>query len=62
MNWMSILFIILAALVAWFGLKMIRNNPNFFSKENMENSFRTVGILTLLLIIFIGLLVLLLRG
>lgn len=61
MNWMSLLYIIGAALLVWFAFRTIRNNPAMFSKENISKSFFTMGALTLILIAFIALLVFLLR-
>ncbi len=60
-TWQTILYIIGAALIIWFGIRTIRNNPTMFNKESMGKSFFTIGILTLLLIGFIALLVFLLK-
>ncbi|MCX7120321.1 MAG: hypothetical protein NTZ67_00865 [Gammaproteobacteria bacterium] len=60
-TWMQLLYLACAALLIWFGVKFIRNNPGQFSKENMGKSFYTVGILTLGLIAFVALLVYLLK-
>ena len=60
-TWMTLLYMIGAALVAWFAYRTIRNHPDMFSKENMSKSFFTMGILTLLLIGFIAILVFLLK-
>lgn len=59
--WMQILFILAAGGLIWLGVIFIRNNPQFFTKENMEKSFFSMGILTLGLIVFIALLVFLLK-
>lgn len=61
-TWMTLLYIIGAALVAWLAYRTIRGNPEMFSKENISNSFFTMGVLTLLLIGFIALLVFLLKA
>ena len=61
MNWMAILFILLAGLAAWFGYRTIKNNPEMFSKVNMSKSAQTLGFLALFLIVFIAILVMLLR-
>lgn len=60
-QWMILLYVILAAILVWFGIRMIRGNPPLFSKENISKSFFSIGILTLLLIGFIALLVMLLK-
>lgn len=59
--WMQILFILCAGLLIWFGVYFIRHNPGLFTKENMEKSFFSMGILTIGLIAFIALLVFLLK-
>ena len=61
MNWMNLLYIVAAALFAWFAFRTIRNNPAMFSKANIEKSFFTTGALALILIAFIALLVFLLK-
>jgi len=61
-NWMTLLYLLLAGLMAWFAWRMIRNNPNLFSKENIGNSFSTMALLALGLIVFIALLVFLLKN
>ena len=59
--WMQLLFILCAGLLIWLGVFFIRRNPGLFTKENMEKSFFSMGILTLGLIAFIALLVFLLK-
>ena len=61
MNWQNILYIILGVAIVWYGVRMIRGNPQMFSKENLSKSFFSIGILTLGLIAFITILVYLLR-
>lgn len=58
---MTLLYIIGAVAIVWFAFKMIRNNPDMFSKANLEKSIFTTGVLTLTLIAFIALLVYLLK-
>jgi hypothetical protein len=60
--WTQLFFIILVAFLGWLIYKNIRHNPNAFSKENLGRSFYTLGLLALLLIAFVALLVILLRG
>ena len=61
MNWMSLLYIALAAVAAWFAFRMVKSNHTLFSKENIEKSFFSMGVLALILIAFIALLVFLLN-
>ncbi|OGT43498.1 MAG: hypothetical protein A3F13_00145 [Gammaproteobacteria bacterium RIFCSPHIGHO2_12_FULL_40_19] len=60
-TWMELLYIAGAALAAWFAYRIIRNNPEMFSKENLGKSFFTMGVLALMLIGFVALLVFLLK-
>lgn len=61
-NWMSLLFVLMAGILIWFGYRTVKNKPDWFNKENLGKSFQTTAILALLLIAFIGVLVLLLRA
>lgn len=61
MHWTQILYLIGAAVLVWFGYRMIRGNPQLFSAENLSKSFFVVGVLALGLIAFIALLVFLLK-
>ncbi len=61
-NWTLVLYLISAALLIWLMVRMVRGNPQAFSKENLSKSFYTVGIITILLIGVIFLCVLLLRS
>jgi hypothetical protein len=58
---MTILYVISAGILVWFGFHTIRNNPAMFNKESMGKSFFVIGVLTLGLIAFIALLVFLLK-
>lgn len=60
--WKQLFFIILVAFLGWLIYKNIKHNPNAFAKENLGKSFYTLGLLALLLIAFVALLVILLRG
>lgn len=50
-----------AGLIVWYLYRMVKGNPELFSRENITKSFSSMGILALLLIGFIGLLVLFLN-
>lgn len=62
MEWGKILLVILAAVLAWLTYKSIRANPEALTKQNLSKSFSTMGMLAIILIIFIGLCVYLLRA
>lgn len=57
----QILGLIGAGLIIYFLYQMIKNKPEQFSKENLNKSFFTMGVLGLLLIGFVALLVVILR-
>lgn len=61
MEWGKILFVIGGLVMAWFIYHTIKNQPGAFSKENLGKSFYTLGILALILIVFVGGLILMLR-
>lgn len=61
MNWHMILYVLGAIALIWFGWSFIRNNPDMFTRENLDKSFTTVGVLALGLIAFIALLVVMLK-
>lgn len=62
MEWGKILFVILAAFIAWLIYRNVKRAPQAFSRKNLGKSLSTLGILALILIAFIWLLVLLLRA
>mgnify|MGYP001031541173 CR=1 FL=1 len=45
----ELLFLIGAALMVWIGFRMVKGNPESFSKDAMGRSFYVLGILTLIL-------------
>lgn len=57
----QILAIIGAGLIAWIIYRTVKGKPEQFSKENLNKSFSTMGVLALVLIAFIALLIFLLR-
>lgn len=61
MNWSALLFVLLAALAAWFAYRTIKGNPQMFSRANISKSITTLGVLALLLIVVIGFCVLMLK-
>jgi hypothetical protein len=58
----QILGIISAILLLYFIYGMIKGRPDLFSKENLNKSFYSMGILALVLIAFVGFLILILRN
>ena len=61
-TWEKILYALLAVAIIWYLLRFIRSNPGSFSKENFTKGARTLGLLAVALIVFVGLCVMLLRG
>lgn len=62
MDWTKVLYLAGAALLAWFGFRLIKNNPAAFSKQNLNKSFTTFGLLTLMMMAVIAVCVMLLRS
>jgi len=62
MDWAQIGLVILALLFAWLGFRMVRSNPQLFSKENIGRSSTTLGVLTLILIVVVAFCVVMLRN
>lgn len=58
----QVLGLIGAALIVWVLYRTIKGRPEQFTRANLAKSFSSMGILALLLIGFVGLLVLMLRG
>lgn len=50
-----------AGLILWIMYRTIKGQPALFSRENLNKSFSSMGILALILIAFVGLLVLMVR-
>lgn len=57
----QILTLLAAGFIAWFIYRTIKAQPEQFSRENLNKSFYTLGILGIILIGFVALLVLLVR-
>jgi len=58
---MQIAFAVIALFIAWRIYKVIQANPDLLSRENMQKSLTTMGILALILIGGIAMLVLLVK-
>lgn len=57
----QLLALIGAGLIIWLLYRTIKGRPDQFSREKLAKSFSSMGVLALILILFVGLLVLLLR-
>jgi len=57
----QLLAIVGAALIIWILFRTIKQRPEQFSRENLSKSFFSLGVLAVILIVFVGFLVLLLR-
>lgn len=58
----EILGFVSAGIILFILYRSIKGNPDQFSKENLNKSFFTMGVLAIALIGFIALLVLMLRS
>lgn len=58
----QVLGIAAAGLLIWYMFRVVKRDPQSFSKKNFSKSFYTMGLLALGLIAFVGLLVLMLRA
>ncbi|WP_131782003.1 hypothetical protein [Legionella gresilensis] len=58
----QILGLIGAALIIWIMYRSIKSRPDLFSRDNLNKSFFTMGILAIILIAFVGLLILMVRN
>ena len=50
MNWTTFFYLLGAAVFVWLALRIIRNRPESFTKENLGKTFSTLGWLTLMII------------
>lgn len=62
MEWGKLFYVLGAIVLVGIMLWTIRSNPQLFSRENLNRSFFTMGILALILIGVVALLVLWLRS
>lgn len=60
--WTQLLLAAAAIFMGWMCYRFVRQNPQAFSRQNMSKSLTSMGVLALLLIVFIGFLVLLVRS
>jgi uncharacterized membrane protein len=63
MGWgYQLLAVILGALTVWMLYRLVKGQPQLFSKENLSKSFGTLGVLALALIVFVTFLVIMVRN
>ena len=60
--WAGFFTVLAIGFLVWMLYRGIRGNPEAFSKDNMNKSLWTLGILALILIGVIGIVVVLLRA
>ncbi len=58
----QILAIVLIGLAIWWLYRTVKNQPQLFSKDNLNKSVYTLGVLALILIVFVAFLVMLVRN
>ncbi len=51
-----------SGLIIWMIYRTIKNRPDAYSRENIQKSLTTMGILAIILIIFIALLIFSIRN
>lgn len=58
----QILALVMIGLAIWWLYRTVKNQPQIFSKENLNKSIYSLGILALVLIVFVAFLVMLVRN
>jgi hypothetical protein len=58
----QILAMVLIGLAIWWLYRTVKNQPQMFTKENLNKSVYTLGLLALVLIVFVAFLVMLVRN
>jgi len=61
MDWQLLLYMAGAGLMAWIAFRLVKNNRTAFSKENLNKTIGTFGLLTLLMMAVIAICVMILR-
>ena len=61
MFWTKFFCLLIALMLIWFAIRLIRMSPGSFSFENINKSLFTLGVMALVLIGFIAALVIMLR-
>jgi len=62
MHWSFLLYLLIAGIMIWLMVRMIKNNPGSFIGEALSKSIFTLGILALLLIGVVLICILLLKN
>ncbi|NDH09123.1 MAG: hypothetical protein EBY16_05820 [Gammaproteobacteria bacterium] len=58
----QILALVMIGLAIWWLYRTVKNQPQMFSKDNLNKSIYSLGILALVLIVFVAFLVMLVRS
>jgi hypothetical protein len=57
----QVLGLVGAGIIVWYLYRVIKSRPDQFSRDKLNHSFRSMGILAVLLILFVSFLVLVVR-
>jgi hypothetical protein len=58
----QILALVMIGLAIWWLYRTVKNQPQLFTKDNLNKSIYTLGVLALALIVFVAFLVMLVRN
>ena len=58
----QILALVMIGLAIWWLYRTVKNQPQLFTKDNLNKSIYTLGVLALVLIVFVAFLVMLVRN
>lgn len=59
--WGEIFYVMIAAFMGYMLYRSMKNNPELYSSENMNKSASTMGLLALVLIVFVGVCIVIIR-
>lgn len=63
MGWgYQLLAVVLGGLTLWMLYRLIKNQPQLFTKESFSKTLGTMGVLALVLIVFVSFLVMIVRN
>ena len=57
----QILAVLGAVLIVWYLYRTIKGRPDVFSRDKLNNSLKTMGILGIILIVFVAFLIFMVR-
>jgi hypothetical protein len=58
----QLLALVGAGMIVWLLYRTVKGRPDMFNRDKMHNSFFTMGVLALILIVFVAFLVFLVRN